>query len=81
MCVLVEEICGSDPVSCDECLTGVRCDNNEYVDTTTSTSTMGDSVATMKHGVSGCVRGYVILAHGSRSNDDTVFVGGHAVRW
>ena len=42
MCVLVEEICGSDPVSCDECLTGVRRDNNEYVDTTTSTSTMGD---------------------------------------
>ena len=80
MCVLVEEICGSDPVSCDKCLTGVRRDNNEYVDTTTSTCRDG-SVATMKHGVSGCVRWYVILAHGSRSNDDTVFVGGHAVRW
>ena len=32
MCVVVEDVCGSDPVSCDECLTGVWCDNDEYAD-------------------------------------------------
>jgi len=32
MCVVVEEICGSGPVSCDECLIGVWRDYDEYVD-------------------------------------------------
>ena len=32
MCVVVEDVCGSDPVSCDECPIGVWCDNDEYAD-------------------------------------------------